>query len=58
MLVQKSPGVIDSFEDALITLHEEYSDYAIASIEKTKDQIYQYSQYTDTPQEEVERMIS
>lgn len=49
MMIEKSPQLMDAFEDSLITISEEYYDYVSIFVERAKEQISTLSQYVDNP---------
>ncbi len=57
-MIEKSPYLMDAFEDSLVTVSEEYYDYLSLFIERAKEQIANLSQYVDNPAEELEAMTN
>ena len=55
-MVEKSPQLMDVFEDSITTTSEEYYDYVSLFVQKAKDQVANLSQYIDNPSEEIELM--
>ena len=53
IMIEKSPYLMDAFEDSMTTISEEYYDYVSIFVEKAKEQIGNLSQYVDNPPEEL-----
>jgi len=51
ILIEKSPQTMDSFEDSMITISEDYYDFVALFIERAKEQINLMNQYVDNPPE-------
>jgi len=49
MMIEKSPQLMDAFEDSMLTVSEEYYDYVSLFVEKAKEQVSTMAQYVDNP---------
>ena len=58
LMLQKSPQLMDAFEDSTITISEQYYDYVAMFVEKAKEQISNLSQYVDNPVEEIDAITN
>jgi hypothetical protein len=54
IMIEKTPQIMDAFEDSMITISEEYYDFVSLFVEKAKEQITLMSQYVDNPSEELD----
>lgn len=57
-MIEKSPLLMDAFEDSMITISEEYYDYVSMFVERAKEQIATLAQYVDNPSEEIDALNS
>ena len=46
---EKTPGLIDDFEESILSINDDYSDYVNMFVDKAKEQIANLTQYTDNP---------
>lgn len=58
LMIEKSPQLMDAFEDSMITVSEEYYDYVAIFVEKAKEQLNNLAQFVDNPAEEMDAMNS
>lgn len=47
LMIEKSPQLMDAFEDSMMTISEEYYDYVALFVEKAKEQVNSISQFVD-----------
>jgi hypothetical protein len=58
LMVEKSPLLMDAFEDSMTTISEEYHDYVALFVERAKEQVATLSQYADNPPEEFDQLTA
>jgi hypothetical protein len=54
MLIEKAPGQMELFEDAIAAMSDEYSDLTAQFVERGKEQINYYGQFVDNDPSELE----
>lgn len=54
LMIEKSPQLMDAFEDSMMTISEEYYDYVALFVEKAKEQVNAISQFVDNAPEEID----
>ena len=57
-MIEKTPQLLDIFEDSLISISEEYYDYVNIFVERAKDQIATLSQYVDNVPDEIDQLTN
>ena len=58
LMIEKTPQLIDNFEDSMVSISEEYYDYVSMFVERAKDQIGTLSQYVDNVPEEIDQLTN
>ena len=58
LMIEKTPQLLDIFEDSLISISEEYYDYVNMFVERAKDQIATLSQYVDNVPDEIDQLTN
>ena len=58
LMIEKTPQLLDIFEDSLISISEEYYDYVNIFVERAKDQIATLSQYVDNVPDEIDQLTN
>lgn len=53
-MVEKSPQLMDAFEDSMAVVSEEYYDYVAQFVERAKEQVASMAQYVDNTPEEID----